>query len=71
MLSTYKIPPSIHKRKQKILNTNLNDNSSGEHDLKRPEMTSNVLEEPQKIELIKTVKKGKLKGEIWRLLMNF
>ena len=41
MLSPYRIPPNItNKRRQKISNTNLDDNSDCEHDLKRPQLTS-------------------------------
>ena len=43
MFSPYRIPPGSHKRRQKILNTNLDDNSNREHDLKGPQMTSNEL----------------------------
>ena len=39
MLSLYRIPPNSHKRRQKILNR--------EHDLERPQMTSNDFERPQ------------------------
>ena len=39
MLSTYRIPPNSHKRRQKI--------SNREHDLERPRMTSEDLKRPQ------------------------
>ena len=39
MLSPFIIPPNNHKRKQKI--------SNREHDLERPQMTSNDLKRPQ------------------------
>ena len=45
MLSPYRIPSNSHKRRQKISNTNLDDDSHRERDLKRP----------QKIELVKPV----------------
>ena len=47
MLSFYRIPPITHKRKQKISNTNLDDNSNNEHELKSPKMTSNYLKGSQ------------------------
>ena len=49
MLSHYAFPPNSHKRRQKISN----DNSNSEHDFKRPQMTSNDLKSPQKIEVVK------------------
>ena len=56
MLSPYKIPINSHKRRQKILNTNLDDNSNGDHDLK---LTSNDFKRPHKVEPIEKIK---LKG---------
>ena len=44
MLSPYRTPPAnTKKRRQKIPNTNLDDNSNFQHDVKRPQMTSNDL----------------------------
>ena len=44
MLLPYRIPPNSHKRRQKISN----DNSKSEHDLKRPQISSNDLKTTQK-----------------------
>ena len=44
MLSLYRIHPNTtHKRSKKVSNTNPNNNSHHEHDLKRPQLTSNDL----------------------------
>ena len=40
MLSPYIIPSNSHKRKQRLSDTNLDDDSPCERDLKRPQMTS-------------------------------
>ena len=40
MLLPYRNPTNGHKRKQKISNTNLDDNSNRDHDLKRPQVIS-------------------------------
>ena len=61
MLSPYRIHPNTtKKRSKKVLNTILDNNSHREHDLKRPQLTSNDLKttsnEPVKL------KKNKLKG---------
>ena len=53
MLSPYRIPPDFPKRKQKSSNTTLDDYTDRDHDLKRPQMTSNDLKRSQKIELVK------------------
>ena len=42
MLSPDRIPPNnTNKRRQKISNTNLDDDSHRERDVKRPQLTSN------------------------------
>ena len=47
MLSPYWIQPNItNKRSEKVSNTNLDNNSQCEHDLKRPQLTSNDLVKP-------------------------
>ena len=46
MPSLYRIPHNSHKGRQKITNTNINDNSIGEHDVQRRQMISNVLAKP-------------------------
>ena len=47
MLSPYTIQPNINnKRRKKAWNTNFNKNSHCEHDIKRPQMTSNDLDKP-------------------------
>ena len=61
MLSPYRIHPNTtNKRSKKVSNSNLDNNSRREHDLKRPQFTSNDLKttsnEPVKIET------NKLKG---------
>ena len=61
MPSPYKINPNnTNKRTKKVSHTNFNDNSHPEHDLKRPQLTSNDLKttsnEPVKI------KKNRLKS---------
>ena len=57
MLSPYGIPPKTIKRKQKI--------SNREHDLERPQMTSNDLKRPQLTSNDPEVKpkKNKVKGD--------
>ena len=40
MIPPYRIPPDSPKRKQKVLNTNLDDNSNRYNDLKIPQMTT-------------------------------
>ena len=57
MLSSRKIPSNTHKRRRKISNTNLDDNSNREQDLK---MTSNDLEMTSEEPIIN--EKSKLKG---------
>ena len=52
-LSLFRNPSNSYKRRPKIPNTNLNDNSQKKLGLKIPELTSNDLKSPQKIELIK------------------
>ena len=48
MLSPYRIQPNNkNKRTKKVKNTNSDNNSHQEHDLKRPQMTSNDLKRPQ------------------------
>ena len=43
MLLPYRIQPNIiKKRSKKVSNTNLDNNSHREHDLKRPQLTSNT-----------------------------
>ena len=46
MLSPYRIPPNSHERRQKITNTNLNDNSNRAHDVQRRQMISDFLAKP-------------------------
>ena len=49
MLSPYRINPNItNKRTKKASNTNFNNNSHCEPDVKRTQMTSNDLKRPQK-----------------------
>ena len=63
-------PIKQSQKKQKTANTNLDDNSNLEHNLKRPQRNSNDPKRPQKIELVKPTsalysikkKKSKLKG---------
>ena len=61
MLSPYRVyPNTTNKRSKMVSNTNLDNNAHGEHDLKRPQLTSNDLkttsnEPPQN-------KKNNLKG---------
>ena len=43
MPSPYRIPANSHKRRQKISNTSLDDNSHCEHDLKRAQLISKDL----------------------------
>ena len=48
MLSPYKIQPNnTNKRTRKPLNTNFDNNSHREHDLKRPRLTPNDFKRPQ------------------------
>ena len=48
MLSPYRIPPNItKKRRKKTSNTNLDDDSQREHDVKRSQMTTKYLKRPQ------------------------
>ena len=67
MLSPYRIPPNnTNKSRQKISNTNLDDNSHRERHVKRPQLTSNDLKRPQltsndpEVETVRS--KNKLKG---------
>ena len=47
MISPYKIQPNIIKKlSKKVSNTNFDNNSHREHDLERPQLTSNDLVEP-------------------------
>ena len=57
MLSPYRISSNSYKGRQTIPNTNLDDDSHRERHVKRPQMTSNDLKKPQRIEPIKPVKK--------------
>ena len=44
MLSPYRVQPNItNTRSKKVSNTNLDNNSHREHDLKRPQLTLNYL----------------------------
>ena len=48
MHSPYRINPNhTNKRAKKALNTNFNNHSHREHDVKRPQMTSNYLKTTQ------------------------
>ena len=48
MLSPYRINPNnTNKRTKKFSNTKFDNNSHGDPDVKRPEMTSNDLKRPQ------------------------
>ena len=48
MLSPYRINPNInHKRTKKVKNTDFNNDSHHETNVKRPQMTSNDLKKPQ------------------------
>ena len=48
MLSPYRISPNnTKKRPKKTLNTDFDNNSHSEHDITRPQMTSNDLKRPQ------------------------
>ena len=58
MLSFYRIPPNSHKIKQAFSNTNLDDNSKHERDVKRPQLTSNAVSAVNTA----TNKKSKLDG---------
>ena len=50
MISAYSIPPNkTNRRRQKISNTIFDNNSHSEHDLKRPQLTSNNFKRPQLI----------------------
>ena len=40
-------PNATNKRSKKVSNTNINNNSHREHDLKRPQLTSNDIKRPQ------------------------
>ena len=66
MLSPYRVHPNNTKeRTTKVKYTNFDNNSHREHDLKRPQMTSNDLRKPQSTsnENSKKVKtKDNLKG---------
>ena len=53
-------PSTTNKRPKKVSNTNLENNSHHEHDLKRPQMTSNDFKTTSN-EPVKN-KKNKLKG---------
>ena len=53
ILSRYRIPPNIHKRRQNFSKTNLDDDSHCKNDLKRHQMTSNDLKRRRKIDLVK------------------
>ena len=57
MLSPYRIQPNITNKRSKIIsNTTLDNNSHRQHDLKRPQMTSNYLKTTSN-ELVKNLKK--------------
>ena len=66
MLSPYRIDPNKnHKRTKKVKNTNFDNDSHHETDVKRPQMTSNDLKRPQstsKENSKKTKTKSNLKG---------
>ena len=64
MLSSYRIPPNIHLRRQNFSKTKLDDNPHREQDPKRPQRTSNDPKTHQKNEVVNhtTNKKIKLKG---------
>ena len=66
MLSQYRINPYInHKRTKKVKNTDFDNDSHHESDVKRPQMTSNDLKRPQSISnenSKKTKTKDNLKG---------
>ena len=50
ILAPYSIQPNItNKRSKKVSNTNIDNNSRCEHDLKRPQMTSSDLVKPDTI----------------------
>ena len=51
VLSPYRIPTNSHKRRLKISNTKLNDDSHRERDLKRPQMTSKDLKRMNSLNL--------------------
>ena len=62
MLSPYRINPNnVKKRTKKVLNTDFDNNSHHEADVKRPQMTSNDLKRPQSTSN-KTKTKNNLKG---------
>ena len=62
MLSPYRISANnTKKRSKKALNTDFNDDSHQEADVKRPQMTSNDLKRPQSTSNI-TKTKNSLKG---------
>ena len=72
MLPLYRITPNSRERRQRFLNTNLDDNSISEHELKRSQLISNEVRTPQMtsiessliIEMVNpnTSKKNTLKG---------
>ena len=49
MLSHYRIQPNTNIRTKKASNTNFDNNSHREHDLKRPQMTANDFAKPETI----------------------
>ena len=55
MLSPYRIPSNSLKRRQKISNINLDDDSHRERDLKRPPLTSNDLKRLNPLNTLKKV----------------
>ena len=60
MSSPYRIQSNItNRRTKKTLNTILNNNSHREHDLKRPQLTSNDLVTPETIAKCTSNKKNK------------
>ena len=62
MLSPYRISPNnVKKRPKKVKNTDFNDDSHQEADVKRPQLTSNDLKRPQSTSN-KTKTKNSLKG---------
>ena len=68
MLSPYRIHPNnTNKRTKKIKHTNFDNNSHREHDLERPQMTSNDLKRPQRTssENSKKVKTKKKQFRRW------
>ena len=65
MLSPYRINPNItNKQTKKASNTNFNNNSHCEPDVKRTQMTSNDLKRPQKTKTKNNLKGGSMQENI-------